>query len=199
MTNQNLFKLTIWSDSNKSILPIHDSIKFCAIFTFAQKNSKNLFFTLIRTNQSKSTFQIDDLITFQRIFSLNQGFESDLVPFSLFETMTSQIPEEFVLYFFITNQSKSTVQMDVSITFQRIFSLNQGFESDLVPFSLFKTMTPQIQRNLLFIVKISTKKHFSSWPSNQIQLNQFFQFTIQSNFVPFLLLRTLIQRICSLF
>ena len=78
------------------------------------------------------------------------------------------------------------------------FSLNQGFQSDLVPFSLFKTMTPQIQRNLLFTVKISTKNHFSSWPSDQIQMNQFLQFTIQSNFVPFLLLHTLIQRICSL-
>ena len=38
-----------------------------------------------------------------------------------------------------------------------------------MPFSLFKTMTPQIQRNLFFKVKLTTKIYFSSWASNQIQ------------------------------
>ena len=41
------------------------------------------------------------------------------------------------------------------------------------------------------------KKPLFKLPSNQIRVVQFSQFTIQSNFVPFLLFMHLIQRFCS--
>ena len=71
-----LFKLTIWSDSNESILPIHDSIKFCAIFTFAHINSKNLFSSSLKLiNQnllSKLMIQSNSNALFHSIKDFNQ-------------------------------------------------------------------------------------------------------------------------------